>query len=140
MPRQARKTPTAKTSQAKPAGGGPPSGRRGDPQPEPPALTASAPHDPASGAAPTEPLVSEGAELILPTIAILKTPPSKLELIIEHLRQPSGASLAGLMLATGWQVHSVRAALAAAVPKRIGIKVVSEKIDGVRRYRLPAAE
>jgi site-specific DNA recombinase len=37
--------------------------------------------------------------------------PSKLDIIAERLRAPTGASLEALMAATGWQSHSVRAGM-----------------------------
>lgn len=61
--------------------------------------------------------------------------PSKLEQIVSMLTKPSGASLADLTAATRWQPHSVRGALAGALKKK-GHVVVSEKIDGVRLYRI----
>jgi hypothetical protein len=39
------------------------------------------------------------------------------------------------MKATGWQQHSVRGALAGALKKR-GHTINSDKVDGVRRYRI----
>jgi hypothetical protein len=61
----------------------------------------------------------------------------KLGAVIELLRRPGGARLDELMAATGWQAHSVRGALAGAVKKKLGLVVISEKIDGVRIYRVP---
>ena len=40
------------------------------------------------------------------------------------------------MSATGWQAHSVRGAISGAIKKRLGLKVTSEKSDGVRTYRI----
>jgi len=62
-------------------------------------------------------------------------PVSKIDLLISRLKRPSGATLADLAKATGWQPHSVRGAIAGALRKK-GVKVTSEKVDGVRRYRL----
>ena len=62
-------------------------------------------------------------------------PNSKIDLLIIRLKRPSGATLADLAKATGWQPHSVRGAMAGALRKK-GFMVTSEKIDGVRRYRL----
>jgi len=64
-------------------------------------------------------------------------PVSKIDLLISRLKRPSGATLADLAKATGWQPHSVRGAMAGALRKK-GFMVTSEKIDGVRRYRLEA--
>lgn len=41
----------------------------------------------------------------------MKLVPSKLDIILKHLRHKNGASLTALEKATGWQPHSVRAAL-----------------------------
>ncbi|MBC7736208.1 MAG: DUF3489 domain-containing protein [Candidatus Saccharibacteria bacterium] len=60
---------------------------------------------------------------------------SKLDQMLSLLGQPQGASLADLCTATGWQTHSVRGALAGSL-KRKGHVVISDKVDGVRRYRV----
>ena len=62
----------------------------------------------------------------------------KLGLLLTALRQPTGATLESLMATTGWQAHSVRGALSGALKTKRGIAVLSEKIDGVRRYRVEA--
>lgn len=41
------------------------------------------------------------------------------------------------MSTTGWQRHSARGALAAAIPKKLGAAVAVEVTNGVRRYRAP---
>jgi hypothetical protein len=53
------------------------------------------------------------------------------------LRSTDGASVEELMDATGWQAHSVRGFLSGTRKKK-GVTIVSEKHDGVRRYRTPA--
>lgn len=60
---------------------------------------------------------------------------SKLDLIVARLTRPGGVSLAELVAATGWQAHSVRGALAGSLKKK-GHAIVSEKVDGERRYRI----
>jgi hypothetical protein len=62
---------------------------------------------------------------------------TKLERLVGLLRRPGGASLAELCTATGWQAHSVRGALAGAL-KHKGFAVRSEKVEGIRRYRITA--
>ena len=62
----------------------------------------------------------------------------KLGTIAALLQRLDGASIAQLVEATGWQSHSVRGAMAGALKKR-GFTVASEKLDGVRVYRLPPA-
>lgn len=64
---------------------------------------------------------------------------SKLDLVEAMLRRAKGASIAEIMTATGWQQHSVRGAMAGALKKR-GLTISSDKIDGVRRYRVAPAE
>jgi len=65
--------------------------------------------------------------------------PSRLDQLQQLVTSEGGASIAEMVSATGWQIHSVRGALAGALKKR-GLTITSEKIDGVRRYRgvLPA--
>ncbi|MCA0273119.1 MAG: DUF3489 domain-containing protein [Proteobacteria bacterium] len=62
--------------------------------------------------------------------------PSKLDQLVTLLRTPGGATLPELQSATGWQVHSVRGAMAGALRKK-GYSIVSEKPEGeLRRYRI----
>ena len=61
---------------------------------------------------------------------------SKQMRVIGLLSRPSGATIAGIMRSTGWQPHSVRGFLAAVVRKKLGLKLVSEKSDGPRVYRI----
>lgn len=64
--------------------------------------------------------------------------PSKLDHVEALLRAGTGASIAEIMAATGWQQHSVRGAMAGALKKR-GLAITSDKADGTRRYRASAA-
>jgi len=52
---------------------------------------------------------------------------SKLEMVIRLLRRPEGATIDDLTAATGWQKHTVRAALSHALAKKRGYQIVSEK-------------
>ena len=63
----------------------------------------------------------------------------KLGIVISLLRQETGASLADLMQATGWQAHSVRGAIAGAIKVKRGLTVTSEKSDEGRVYRIVEA-
>lgn len=67
------------------------------------------------------------------TVAAAKAP-SKLDAVTALLLAPTGASIAELVSATGWQQHSVRGAMAGALKKR-GLTITSDKVEGVRRYR-----
>jgi hypothetical protein len=60
--------------------------------------------------------------------------PSKLDQVEALLLAPTGATIAEIMTATGWQQHSVRGAMAGALKKR-GLTITSDKVDGLRRYR-----
>lgn len=63
--------------------------------------------------------------------------PSKLDTLEKLLGRKNGASIADMTKATGWQQHSVRGAMAGALKKR-GHTIISEKTDGLRRYRIEA--
>lgn len=64
--------------------------------------------------------------------------PSKLDQVEALLRRDHGTTIAEIMAATGWQQHSVRGAMAGALKKR-GLVIISDKVDGTRRYRTSAA-
>ena len=61
---------------------------------------------------------------------------SKQDRVVGLLRQPKGATLDMLVKATGWQKHSVRGFLAGTVRKKLKLPLLSERIDGVRTYRI----
>ena len=61
--------------------------------------------------------------------------PTKIESILKQLRRPNGASIAQLQKTTGWQPHSVRAALTGLRKK--GHNIERDKdAKGVTRYRV----
>jgi hypothetical protein len=64
------------------------------------------------------------------------TPKGKLGTVVALLGGRTGASIEQLAQATGWQAHSVRGALSGALKKKYGLAILSEKVDGTRRYRL----
>lgn len=62
-----------------------------------------------------------------------KKRPTKIETMLKLLRRENGASMAQLQKATGWQPHSVRAALSG--HRKQGIEVVRSKDQaGTTRY------
>ena len=56
--------------------------------------------------------------------------------VLALLRSPTGATIAAMMRATGWQQHSVRGFLAGVVRKRLKLKLTSKKLDGNRVYQI----
>jgi hypothetical protein len=61
---------------------------------------------------------------------------SKQTRVLSMLRSPTGATIAAMMLATGWQQHSVRGFLAGFLRKRLKLKLTSKKLDGTRVYQI----
>ena len=67
-------------------------------------------------------------------------PDSKQDRIVALLQRPEGATLDALVKETQWQKHSVRGFLAGTVRKKLKLPLLSEKIDGVRNYRIGTAK
>ena len=64
---------------------------------------------------------------------------TKQAVLIELLKRPEGATLPQMTEATGWQVHTVRGAMAGALKKKLGLEITSEKQTGTDRiYRITA--
>ena len=62
---------------------------------------------------------------------------TKLAAMVVALRRPQGATSLQLMLATGWQPHTVRGAISGMLRKKLGLKVVLAHNDtGERVYRI----
>ena len=57
--------------------------------------------------------------------------------LIDLLKRAEGATLQQMTAATGWQVHTVRGAMAGALKKKLGLEISSEKQQGAERvYRI----
>ena len=62
---------------------------------------------------------------------------TKQAVLIDLLKRPEGATLPQMTEATGWQVHTVRGAMAGALKKNLGLEITSEKQTGTDRvYRI----
>jgi hypothetical protein len=62
---------------------------------------------------------------------------TKQDLLIHLLKRKSGASIAEIVTATGWQAHSVRGAISGTLKKKLGLMVSSERAaDRGRVYRI----
>ena len=64
----------------------------------------------------------------------VKHPKTKKAHVLALLRRRSGASLDQLAKATGWQAHSIRAALTRL--RQQGIEIERDEVKGVSRYRI----
>jgi hypothetical protein len=60
--------------------------------------------------------------------------------VIAMMQSPSGATIAEMMEATGWQQHSVRGFLAGVVRKRLKLTLGSKEVDGARVYRIAGGQ
>ena len=64
-------------------------------------------------------------------------PGTKLAALVRSLRRPQGATSLQLMLATGWQPHTVRGAISGMLRKKLGLNVVLAHNDtGERVYKV----
>lgn len=61
---------------------------------------------------------------------------SKIDTVVTMLCAKHGASIEQLSTATGWQSHSVRGAISGAIKKKLGLNVISERINGALIYRI----
>lgn len=59
--------------------------------------------------------------------------------LIALLQTPDGVSIVEISAVTGWQAHSVRGVISGQLKKKLGLNVISEKVEGRGRvYRLGA--
>jgi len=59
--------------------------------------------------------------------------------LIAMLRADGGATIEEIIVATNWAGHTIRGAMAGALKKRLGLAVISEKVEGRGRcYKIPA--
>ncbi len=65
---------------------------------------------------------------------------SKHDQLLKLLQQENGATLDALVRSSGWQKHSIRGFLAGTVRKKLKLPLISEKVDGVRIYRIGSAK
>ena len=66
---------------------------------------------------------------------------SKLDVLIQLLSRPEGATLEDMMASTGWLKHTVRSALSHALAKKRRYDIVSDKPkDGPRIYKIASAQ
>jgi len=91
----------------------------------------------------SEPEVYLATATGLKEIGITTQPPrtiregTKQAVLIELLSRAEGATLPQMTEATGWQVHTVRGAMAGALKKKLGLEITSEKQTGTDRvYRI----
>jgi len=63
---------------------------------------------------------------------------TKIDVLLGLLRRAEGADVTAMATATGWQVHSVRGAIAGHIKKKLGLAVTTTKADGVTTYRIEA--
>ena len=61
---------------------------------------------------------------------------SKQSRVLAMLQSPTGATIAAIAKATGWQQHSVRGFLAGVVRKRLNLKLISKRVDDHRTYQI----
>ena len=62
---------------------------------------------------------------------------SKQAQLIDMLKRPEGSSIEEIVEKFSWQAHTVRGAIAGALKKKLGLNVLSEKVEGgARIYRI----
>ncbi|MCF6232843.1 MAG: DUF3489 domain-containing protein [Rhodobacteraceae bacterium] len=85
-----------------------------------------------------EPVVVRTMARVRKGKATPKTPPvtkspragTKQAHLITMLEAQSGASISEIVAATGWKAHTIRGAISGVLKKKLGLAVISEKIEG----------
>jgi hypothetical protein len=54
---------------------------------------------------------------------------SKLAMLVALLSRNEGATIAEMVVATGWQPHTVRGVMSGALARKFGLRIASERID-----------
>jgi predicted transcriptional regulator len=62
---------------------------------------------------------------------------TKKAMVEQLLKSDKGATIEELSKQTGWQSHTVRGHLS--ILKKAGAEIISERVDGVRHYRIITA-
>lgn len=62
---------------------------------------------------------------------------TKKALVEQLLTSDKGATIEELSKQTGWQVHTVRGHIS--ILKKAGAEIISERVDGVRRYMIQSS-
>lgn len=57
-------------------------------------------------------------------------PEIKQAILIARMQRKDGATIDELVRATGWQAHSVRGAISGTLKKKLGLSVISERVEG----------
>lgn len=86
---------------------------------------------------PIETAEDKPAEVIETTAETTADPAPKITkkaLVEQLLKSDKGATIEDLSKRTGWQAHTVRGHLS--ILKKAGAEIISERVDGVRRYRI----
>jgi hypothetical protein len=82
------------------------------------------------GSLPDDSQPANAADALQPLEGIPVRPGTELAALVVALRRLKGTTNLQLMLATGWQLHTVRGAISGQVRKNLGLDVVVTKVAG----------